>query len=44
MTHHDDRSKVLTEYDNIFVIRFDRYGRAREFAEWFIEKPRPSPG
>ena len=37
----DDRSKVRTEYDNIFVIRFDPDGRAREFAEWFIEKPQP---
>src|SRR3954454_4096170 len=34
-----DRSKVRTEYDNIFVIRFGADGRARQFAEWFVEKP-----
>ena len=34
-----DRSGLRTEYDNIFVIRFDPDGRAREFAEWFVEKP-----
>ena len=35
----EDRSKLRTEYDNVFVIRFAPDGRAREFAEWFIEKP-----
>jgi hypothetical protein len=34
-----DRTQLRTEYDNIFVIRFDETGRATEFAEWFIEKP-----
>jgi hypothetical protein len=33
-----DRSD-RTEYDNIFVIRFDDSGRATEFAEWFVERP-----
>jgi len=37
----DDRAKLRAEYDNIFVIRFDPDGRAREFAEWFIERPAP---
>jgi hypothetical protein len=35
----EDRSKVRTEYDNIFVIRFGPDGRAREFSEWFMEMP-----
>ena len=35
----DDRSKLRTEYDNIFVIRYDPDGRASEFTEWFVEKP-----
>jgi hypothetical protein len=35
----DDRSKLRTEYDNIFVIRYDDDGRANEFTEWFVEKP-----
>jgi len=29
-----------TEYDNIFLIRFDESGRCTEFREWFMEKPR----
>jgi ketosteroid isomerase-like protein len=29
-----------TEYDNIFVVRFGGAGRAREFAEWFMERPK----
>jgi uncharacterized protein (TIGR02246 family) len=28
-------------FDNCFVMRFDSDGRCREFAEWFIEPPRP---
>jgi hypothetical protein len=38
--YQDDRSKLRTEFDNIFIIRFAPDGRACEFAEWFIEKPR----
>jgi SnoaL-like domain len=34
-----DRARLRTEYDNIFVIRFDAAGRCVEFAEWFMEKP-----
>jgi hypothetical protein len=26
-----------SRYDNIFVCRFDREGRCREFTEWFME-------
>jgi hypothetical protein len=29
------------DYRNIFVIRFDRDGRCREFTEWYVS-PRPS--
>ena len=36
---NDDRRTLRTEYDNIFVIRFDGAGRATEFAEWFMEMP-----
>ena len=38
-----DRTQVRTEYDNIFVIRLDADGRATEFTEWYIEKPK-EPG
>src|SRR3954454_14036438 len=31
---------VTSEFDNIFVIRFGPDGRAREFGEWFVERPR----
>jgi hypothetical protein len=37
--YNDDRTQLRTEYDNLFVIRFDGQGRATEFSEWFIEKP-----
>ena len=38
-----DRTQVRSEFDNIFVIRFDEAGRATDFTEWYIEKPQP-PG
>ena len=38
-----DRTQVRTEYDNVFMIRFDDAGRATDFTEWFIEKPK-QPG
>jgi len=38
-----DRTQVRTEFDNIFLIRFDDDGRATDFTEWYIEKPSP-PG
>ena len=38
-----DRTQVRTEYDNVFMIRFDDEGRATDFTEWYIEKPR-QPG
>ena len=39
---NDDRTQLRTEFDNIFVIRFDDAGRVTEFAEWFVEKPQSS--
>ena len=27
-------------YDNCFVLRFDAYGRCREFTEWYVKRPR----
>ena len=38
-----DRTQVRTEYDNVFMIRFDDDGRATDFIEWYIEKPK-QPG
>ena len=38
-----DRTAVRTEYDNIFVIRLDDLGRATDFTEWYMERPKP-PG
>ncbi len=29
------------EYSNIWLIRFDKDGKATEFTEWFREKPKP---
>lgn len=30
---------VASEYDNIFVIRFDDHGQCVEFREWYMKKP-----
>ena len=32
--------KVDKVYDNCFVLRFDAYGRCREFTEWYVKRPR----
>lgn len=29
---------VASEFDNIFVIRFDEHGKAIEFREWYMKK------
>ncbi|MFL5733141.1 MAG: nuclear transport factor 2 family protein [Chloroflexia bacterium] len=39
--YNSDRSEMVTQYDNIFVMRFDKDGRCSEFREWFMEKPKP---
>jgi hypothetical protein len=36
----EDGTTFSTEYDNIFLIRFDEDGRCTEFREWYIEKPK----
>jgi hypothetical protein len=36
----EDRTKQRTEYDNIFVMRFDGQGRCIDFTEWYIERPK----
>jgi hypothetical protein len=38
-----DRTQVRTQYDNVFLVRFDDTGRATDFTEWYIEKPK-QPG
>jgi hypothetical protein len=32
------RSEVTKEWDNIFVIEFDRHGRCRSFREWYVAR------
>jgi hypothetical protein len=39
--YNADHSSVVTQYDNIFVLRFDNDGRCAKFQEWFMEKPKP---
>ena len=34
----DDRSAVDREFANVFVCRFDKDGRCREFTEWFMRR------
>ena len=38
-----DETQVRTQYDNVFLVRFDDDGRATDFTEWYIEKPK-QPG
>lgn len=28
-------------YSNVFIVRFDGEGRAREFSEWWVQKAKP---
>jgi ketosteroid isomerase-like protein len=35
-----DGKTFLTEYDNIFLLRFDAAERCTEFVEWFMQKPK----
>lgn len=35
-----DGATLKTEFDNIFVMRFDGEGRCTEFREWFMERPK----
>ena len=33
-----DGKTLKTEFDNIFVMRFDEHGRCAEFREWYMEQ------
>lgn len=35
---------VLTEYDNVWVLRFGHDGRCAEFHEWYAARPEDEPG
>jgi hypothetical protein len=39
-----DRTKLRTEYDNIFVLRLDEHGRCSDFTEWYVERPKRKAG
>ena len=32
------RSRQTKEWDNVFVIEFDNYGRCRSFREWYVAR------
>jgi ketosteroid isomerase-like protein len=36
-----DGVTAKTEFDNIFVLRFDDDGRCSEYREWYVERPNP---
>ena len=35
-----DGKTPKTEFDNIFVLRFDEQGRCAEYSEWYMERPK----
>lgn len=35
-----DGKTFRTEFDNIYLLRFDDSGRCKEFTEWYREKPK----
>jgi hypothetical protein len=35
-----DGTTFKTEYDNIFLLRFDEEDRCLEYREWFMERPK----
>jgi len=35
-----DGKTPRTEFDNIFVLRFDEQGRCAEYSEWYMERPK----
>lgn len=37
--YEDDGTTLKTEWDNLFVLRFDENGRCTEFREWYKERP-----
>jgi uncharacterized protein (TIGR02246 family) len=38
----DDRASVIEAFDNVYLIKFSNDGRAAEFTEFFMERPKPS--
>lgn len=36
----DDGTMFRTEWDNIFILRFDDDGRCIEYREWYMERPK----
>jgi ketosteroid isomerase-like protein len=36
----DQRAKVVKQYHNVFVLRFDQEGRCSSFGELYMEKPK----
>jgi uncharacterized protein (TIGR02246 family) len=41
-TYHATASDAETAFANVWVVRFAPDGRAREFSEWWVERPRQS--
>lgn len=35
-----DGKTLKTEFDNIFVLKFDEQGRCSEYSEWYMERPK----
>ena len=35
----EDGATLKTEYDNVFILRFDDDGRCTEYREWYMERP-----
>lgn len=35
--YESDKTTLRREFDNIFVLKFDRHGRCTEFCEWFMQ-------
>ena len=36
-----DGTTLRTEFDNVFVLRFDGDGRCADYREWYFERPKP---
>ena len=35
----EDGATLKSEYDNVFILRFDGDGRCAEYREWYMERP-----
>ncbi len=35
-----DGKTFKTEWDNVFILRFDEQGRCKEYREWYMERPK----